>query len=69
VVVDLQAATGKLGNETAYGEIAVLIRCDSQTAWCESRADRKLSGCTSKKGCLCCGVRRLRGAADYLLGA
>ncbi|WP_426418122.1 hypothetical protein [Bradyrhizobium genosp. A] len=26
-------ATGKLGNETTYGEIAPQIRCDSQTAW------------------------------------
>jgi hypothetical protein len=24
VIVDLQAATGKLGNEPAYGEVAVL---------------------------------------------
>jgi hypothetical protein len=32
VVVDLQAATGKLGNEPAYGEVAVVVRCDSQTA-------------------------------------
>jgi hypothetical protein len=33
VVVDLQPRPAKLGNEPAYGEIAVLIRCDSQTAW------------------------------------
>lgn len=33
VVVDLQAASGKLGNQPRNAKSPLLIRCDSKTAW------------------------------------
>ena len=33
VIVDLQAAPGKFGNEPTQGEVVVLDRCDSQIAF------------------------------------